>query len=370
MSSLLVVRLYGRRTALSCRVSVRERQCRAVFQTAERTGTTSRRRIQFTHVVLFTFLTVGTSLATRQWRQQHIDTLIPVTEAEAAELATTIERAALMGAKQTHEELDRIRQWHWQRGFLGGIVLRDVTKMAKEEEETSSDVWRFILGEERMQQIQRARRECYYVYYEITSTGQHVQQIFVRGTSLWIDVITCLQTIMIYDEELQCRVHQGFQHHAHRILKDILPLLSKDADVELCGHSLGGAVASLLAMKLALRGYKVTKLTTVGEPAYLSAWSSLHYVPRLLPPNQTRIENDCDLVPYLPPFGCHIGTKLWLTHRPSQQTECRWVPFSSDSWWAESIFINLCVPEILSSYRSAHRIPTYRRHLLNTSTHH
>jgi Lipase (class 3) len=383
MSSLLRVVRLGQRSRTTLRYPWERRRrtqyrCLVVPQTVpDDASTTTARlpvRISSTRALLLLALvgTVTTSLATRQWRQRQIDGLeeLVVTEAEAVELATTLERAALMGAKSTSEELERIRVWHAQRGYLGGIVLRDVTKLVQAEDTEADpeppwpDVWKLVLGEERMRQVQRARRECYYVYYEITDAGQHVQQIFVRGTSLWIDVITCLQTIMVYDAELQCRVHLGFRQHAHRILNDILPLLSKDAEVELCGHSLGGAVASLLAMKLTLRGYKVTKLTTIGEPAYLSLWSPgrLQHVPSLLPRNHIRIESDCDLVPYVPPFGCHMGKKLWLTRRPSQQTECRWVP--DKCWWTESLFINFCVPEIAAFHRSAHRIPTYRHHLL------
>jgi Lipase (class 3) len=337
-----------------------------------------------TRAVLLGLTLVGTatSLATRHWRQQHLDTLerVVLTEVEATELDTTLERAALMSALSTSEELARIRQWHRQRGYLGGIVLRDVTKRvpdeAAEEAENAEahqqwpDVWPFLLGEARMQQMQKARRECYYIYYEITDAGQHVQQIFVRGTSLWIDVITCLQTVLVYDEELQCRVHWGFRQQAQRILQDILPLLSQDANVELCGHSLGGAVASLLAMKLAFRGYKVTKLVTIGEPAYLSfssASSARQRVSLLLPPQQVRIENDCDLVPYLPPFASHVGPKLWLTRRPwaSQETQGLWVP-DPGSWWTESLILNVGIPELVARYRSAHRIPTYRRYVLST----
>jgi hypothetical protein len=59
-------------------------------------------------------------------------------------------------------------------------------------------------------------------------------------------------------------------------------------------------IASLMTAKLALRGYKVTKLVTIGEPAYLSfssASAARQRVSLLLPPQQVRIENDRDLVP-------------------------------------------------------------------------
>jgi len=102
------------------------------------------------------------------------------------------------------------------------------------------------------------RRECYYLYYEIHSNGQTKQQIFCRGTTLLSDVLTCLQTLFVYDEELECNVHYGFNQQANRIVGDVIPLLvpprsdnlSGVATIEVCGHSLGGAVACLVALSL------------------------------------------------------------------------------------------------------------------------
>ena len=65
-----------------------------------------------------------------------------------------------------------------------------------------------------------ARRECYYVYYEIQPSGRLVQQVFCRGTTLKVDILTCLQAWTVYDEELQCRVHRGFRDQADRVLAD------------------------------------------------------------------------------------------------------------------------------------------------------
>ena len=299
-----------------------------------------------------------------------------------------------------------------------------------------------------VQQQTIARRECYYIYYEINPvTGQTTQQIFLRGTTLWIDIVTCVLTYMVYDTELQCHVHYGFVQHTNRILNDIIPLLSKDANIELCGHSLGGAVASLLAMKLQVRGCRVTQLTTIGEPAYLwfpstndhsnpihSLWSfyrrtttgendtipiSHHppppppkptpreHVQSLLPKDHIRIEHDCDVVPYLPPFGSHIGNKIWITRCNNHTshstvypnttnasdtisslplTNVYWVDTTSTAttttttttndddddnpinnhykyWWTESIWIHFCIPEIISYHSASHRVSNYIRQI-------
>jgi hypothetical protein len=402
-------------------------------------------------------------------------------------------------AQSVLEELQNIRQWHLQHGFYGGIVVRDITKLLEQqqhlddspskppnssatvatdtekEDDDDNDVniikynqsptttayyynymkhiwnrWQIYVQQQRI-----ARRECYYIYYEICPiTGQVTQQIFIRGTTLWIDIVTCILAYMVYDPEIQCHAHYGFLQHTHRILQDIIPLLSKDAKIELCGHSLGGAVASLLAMKLHLRGYHITKLTTIGEPAYLwfqdeTLWNSIRsMIPKaitqqavissdsdpsttttttttipqrrqiqlLLPNDHIRIEHDCDIVPYLPPFGSHIGNKIWITKYPNHHTtdnvvhsinqpqsipkisNVYWVNHSSGTssynsptttttndhhtttmtttrniffhsdnpyWWTESVWINCYIPELYYDHRQCHRISNYIDSLQN-----
>ena len=233
-----------------------------------------------------------------------------------------------------------------------------------------------------------ARRECYYLYYEIQPTGRHVQQVFCRGTTLGVDLLTCLQAWTVYDEELQCRVHRGFRDQADRVVADLLPLLAPPqqndrATVELAGHSLGGAVAAIVAGKLRQRGYRVVRLTTVGEPAYVATYRDAQQLRQLLPADHLRIENDRDFVPFLPPAAIHVGDKLWFPNfdsllssiigRVSKDADTtassqpppppRFVTDSPEHRWTESFWLNFCVPEILLANGKPHRIPSYLERL-------
>jgi Lipase (class 3) len=208
-----------------------------------------------------------------------------------------------------------------------------------------------------------ARRECYYLYYEFKPTGAIVQQIFCRGTTLMEDVGTCLQMWMIYDDDCQCYVHKGFRDQANRILQDVIPLLIKSprATIELCGHSLGGAVASILSIKLRNLGYNVVRLTTVGEPRFIrqSSNASLSSFLELLPKHQLRIENDTDFVPFLSPYCTKVGNKIWLTSDGTIRyvgVDTKHVEASS---WTDSVFLNFRFPEIIWSNGFPHRIPSY-----------
>ena len=174
-----------------------------------------------------------------------------------------------------------LRKWHLERGYNGGIVVRDLSRplfsvQEESEDEDDEDGTENFSGDIEIDHINR--RECYYLYYEIHSNGETRQQIFCRGTTLLWDVLTCLQSWFVYDEDLDCRVHYGFNKHANIIVEDVLPLLvpPKDsiaqtgnrATIEVCGHSLGGAVAMLVAIKLRKRGYTVTRAISLAGPRF------------------------------------------------------------------------------------------------------
>jgi len=264
-------------------------------------------------------------------------------------------------SKSVKNEMDRIRQWHHEHGYKGGLVLRDLTKPlfgmeiweSTEEEPVGLTMLEIVEDPTRL-----ARRECYYMYYELKGNGAIRQEIFCRGTTLFADILTCLNLKMVYDDDLECRVHQGFLNQANRILQDVLPLLApitdRRATVELAGHSLGGAVAAILAIKLRKRGYHVIRVTTVGEPRFCAHDADRDRLLELLPDDHLRVENDQDFVPFLPPFGSHIGNKLWLINNRS----ARYVAAYEHSW-TDSVWLNFRIWEILSVNGRPHRIPYY-----------
>lgn len=197
-------------------------------------------------VVGVTIPLVGVSIYVREWRQDQLKTLLEASTDKSKpgylwypvdDLAINLKRMGLMGravegAKSVKEELGVIRQWHQDRGFVGGLVLRDLEQP--------------LFGEEHLEDIvgdpmRRARRECYYLYYERTPSAEIKQQIFCRGTTLAIDILTCLQAWYVYDEELDARLHIGFRNHADRLIQDVVPMLVKDkrATIQVNGHSLG-----------------------------------------------------------------------------------------------------------------------------------
>ena len=332
-------------------------------------GSTRALKIAGTSAIVFAAM----SYSARKYRERKLLELEYVTPATPdvmesrnfQDLISLVQRTGLMGifgAKSVKDELDCIRKWHHEHGFKGGLVLRDLTEPLFTSQHNKKGETGIIDDMENLlvDPMKLARRECYYLYYEITGAGEIRQQIFCRGTTLAIDVLTCLQFWMVHDNELDCRIHLGFRNQADRILEDVLPLLSPEADkratVEVSGHSLGGAVACIVAAKLRKRGYNVVRLTTVGSPRFCATSNSASAIRSLLPKDNLRIENDTDPVVFLPTFGHHVGNKLWLLQ---QSNAVAFIADDGSSTWVDSFLVNFLAFETFRSMGQSHRVPNY-----------
>lgn len=340
---------------------------------------------------------VGYSIYTRHVRREKLSTLTPARESallapssannndtslptrtspkyDVDSLIETITRASLVGStKSVKDELDALRKWHIDRGYNGGLVVRDLSRPL-----FSLDMFQYEKSDSNSNNsdsnTQRNignmnQRECYYMYYEIHSNGETQQQIFCRGTTLFSDILTCLQSWFDYDQELGCRVHHGFNEHANRIVEDVIPLLvppNNKSTVEVCGHSLGGAVAMLVAIKLRKRGYHVSKVTSVGGPRFCRGLEERDMLEQYLPDRTIRIEDDMDLVTYLPPQGVGVGDKIWLVSDYIDGTKKSEAFVLSREWmesemseFTESVWLNLRLLESLRTQHITHRVHTY-----------
>lgn len=92
-------------------------------------------------------------------------------------------------------------------------------------------------------------------------------------------------------------LHKGFYQAAHTIYPVILPHLNKDYPTRITGHSLGGAIATILMMFLYKHNYHLQKCITFGQPKVTNeAGAKLCKALPLL-----RVINEQDIVPSLPP---------------------------------------------------------------------
>ena len=138
----------------------------------------------------------------------------------------------------------------------------------------------------------------YVKYFLATNDSTKTQIISIRGTSNIENALTDINVKMHLDKRTHVYLHSGFAEAASQIHNRILSQLHKDYSISTTGHSLGGAIAVVLAMYLDVEGYNVTNVVTFGQPKVTnkSGASKFNHL------NITRIVTEKDLVPIVPPF--------------------------------------------------------------------
>lgn len=134
-------------------------------------------------------------------------------------------------------------------------------------------------------------------YFIVVNTRDKTQMISVRGTANETNAYVDIDSIKVPDPALGIFVHRGFMAATDQLHADAVPYLKKDYKTSITGHSLGGAVACLLMLRLIEDGFIVDKVVTFGQPKVTNAAGAEKYrnAPIL------RIINDQDIVPQTPP---------------------------------------------------------------------
>ena len=142
------------------------------------------------------------------------------------------------------------------------------------------------------------------------------QIITVRGTADNINFLEDLDITVRTDRKTDIPVHAGFDRAARAIYGDVKPHLKRTYRTYVTGHSLGGAVAALLALYAIEDDFMVERVVTFGQPKFTTAAG----VQRLRLPLM-RVVDENDIVPMLPPatatdpvFGPyeHLGPEVIL----------------------------------------------------------
>ncbi|NVK38055.1 MAG: lipase family protein [Gammaproteobacteria bacterium] len=157
----------------------------------------------------------------------------------------------------------------------------------------------------------------------LLSEKDGVQYITVRGTANLQNALVDLDINLKQDTKLNILVHQGFAQAAELIYQDVQPLLNKARPIQTTGHSLGGAVAVILAMYLKTDGFDLPQVITFGQPKVTNVTGANAFddLPLL------RVVTPDDAVPLVPPLSplqiknldvyWHMGEEMILL--PDQQ---------------------------------------------------
>ncbi|KAM3144305.1 hypothetical protein pb186bvf_003469 [Paramecium bursaria] len=127
-----------------------------------------------------------------------------------------------------------------------------------------------------------------------------------------------------------CYIHSGFQDMYQDLSEQMINCTQQlkqkfsDAKVFVVGHSLGGAIAALLASDVKTRlGYSIDIFLTTGAPrvgnVQFRNWFSTNVAPNI----SYRIVHNQDPVPQLPPLGqnyTHLRQQIWYNSDNSNFT--------------------------------------------------
>lgn len=158
-------------------------------------------------------------------------------------------------------------------------------------------------------------------YFVERDDGAKAQYIAIRGTANRHNIIEDVEMRIRDDLALAIPVHRGFDRIAQAIQDDIKPHLKQGYRTYITGHSLGGAIAALLAIALAQEGYDIERVVTFGQPKFTTA-AGVERLPSLA---ITRVVDANDIVPMLPPTSFihalhgayeHVGPEVILLDGP------------------------------------------------------
>ena len=135
-------------------------------------------------------------------------------------------------------------------------------------------------------------------YFLCSNHTNKNQIIAVRGTANVENIMVDADFKLIEDELIGTMLHSGFAASASAIYKTIKPMLKRDYSTNTTGHSLGGAVAMVLAMYLEHDGYQLGKVITFGQPKVTNIMGARQYDNMDI----TRIVTEKDMVPLVPPI--------------------------------------------------------------------
>ena len=79
------------------------------------------------------------------------------------------------------------------------------------------------------------------------------------------------------DKKTGIPLHEGFSFAARQVYADLKPLLKTDYRIRTTGHSLGGAVALILAMYLDVDQFDIDHVITFGQPKVTNLCISIQF---------------------------------------------------------------------------------------------
>jgi hypothetical protein len=149
------------------------------------------------------------------------------------------------------------------------------------------------------------------LYFLEQDDRARTQYVTVRGTIDKKNLSEDLDIHVQQDAETGIPIHAGFDVTADILYIDLKPHLKQGYKTYLTGHSLGGAIAAVLAIYASRDGHDVVRVVTFGQPRFTTEAG----VEQLADIPIIRVVDENDMVPMLPP-----ATKRHAQYGPYEHT--------------------------------------------------
>ena len=135
-------------------------------------------------------------------------------------------------------------------------------------------------------------------YFLATNKQTRSQVISVRGTSNVENAMVDILLKLKVNQNTGIKLHEGFAFAASQVYAELKPLLRADYEIHTTGHSLGGAVALILAIYLDADRFSIEQVITFGQPKVtnIAGASKINHI------NLIRVVTPLDVVPLVPPL--------------------------------------------------------------------
>ena len=142
--------------------------------------------------------------------------------------------------------------------------------------------------------------EIRYIVLTDDSTKSHY--VSIRGTANSHNAMQDINFFKDKSKRLGINIHTGFHRTAEMIADDLLNRLKEDYKVVVTGHSLGGAAAVVVSWYLDYANFNVGECITFGQPKVTDSHGNRMMRDKI---KLTRVVNETDVVPLVPPTGTH-----------------------------------------------------------------
>ncbi|RLA06408.1 MAG: lipase family protein [Gammaproteobacteria bacterium] len=135
-------------------------------------------------------------------------------------------------------------------------------------------------------------------FFLATSAVTETQIISIRGTANIENAMVDVSLKLSVDADTGVSLHEGFAYSAKQVYAELMPLLKPEYKINVTGHSMGGAVALILAIFLDKDQFKVDQVVTFGQPKVTNVQgaNTIQHI------NVLRVVTPHDLVPLVPLF--------------------------------------------------------------------